>query len=707
VPAAVTLHVVAGPQAGAQHRFDEPTIAIAGRSRDCNVRLPNDEAHGAVSRMHCFLDVNPPSLRVRDFGSRNGTFVNGRLIGRREKAQSIEEGRKLSFPEIDLRDGDKVQIGTTVFEVRIQVPLACLSCGREASEAEARAASGPDWRCADCREKARGGSLILDGVLAGTRTCVRCGASVPGGGDLLRRGDVVCERCRNDTSSLLRDVLEAASGMFDPEAVRAAQAARAAAPTKVAPPTPAAPPSPAASPAPAPPPSPAPGPAPSTSPRPPSRGGRPAGFETFYRPRRSEPEAEPESRREASGRDSGLAGEPVVGRLDADASPEDADDVETFEPDEPVESGATQVWRATIDTHATHAPDAPPLSALEQVFAASPGLPSRPAAPSSGRPEAPPRPSPSTPPPPPPRARGGAPAGYLGTFAGYQLLRRLRPEEVTGTGEGYIARMGQDGEEVEVRVLLPRVAVSEGARRTFLEELAALKGLHHQNVLSVLGFGHVVGAFYVVYERLPGLSVDALVRARGALPVADATDVALQTLVALQYIHEKTRALHRDISARTVVVYRPGQDEPGPAADSAELPFGVERRVKVADAGLARAYRRAGLADPNMTGDCVGTPAFMPRQQLLNFKDMNPAHDVWAAAALLYYLLTGASPRSYASDADLWKVTLTEPPIPIRERRADVPQKLARVLDAALDDRKDLRYESAQSFAAALREGLW
>jgi len=34
------------------------------------------------------LDINPPDIRVRDFGSKNGTFVNGEKIGQREAYQT-------------------------------------------------------------------------------------------------------------------------------------------------------------------------------------------------------------------------------------------------------------------------------------------------------------------------------------------------------------------------------------------------------------------------------------------------------------------------------------------------------------------------------------------------------------------------------------------------------------------------------------------
>ncbi|MDF0552306.1 FHA domain-containing protein [Kamptonema sp. UHCC 0994] len=51
-----------------------------------------EENHRTISRYHCLLDINPPDIRVRDFGSKNGTFVNGKKIGQRQANQTPEEG---------------------------------------------------------------------------------------------------------------------------------------------------------------------------------------------------------------------------------------------------------------------------------------------------------------------------------------------------------------------------------------------------------------------------------------------------------------------------------------------------------------------------------------------------------------------------------------------------------------------------------------
>jgi hypothetical protein len=139
--AVVTLSVVEGSGSGTQYRYDERATAIVGRADDCDPRI-DDAGQMLVSRHHCLFDINPPDIRVRDFGSLNGTHVNGEEIGRREPGQTPEEGSRLMFRERDLVDGDRVKLGNTVFAVGITVPPPATQPGT-AMLAQCSACGGP------------------------------------------------------------------------------------------------------------------------------------------------------------------------------------------------------------------------------------------------------------------------------------------------------------------------------------------------------------------------------------------------------------------------------------------------------------------------------------------------------------------------------------------------------------------------------------
>jgi pSer/pThr/pTyr-binding forkhead associated (FHA) protein len=91
--AGATLLVCIGPMTGQRHIINDRLVL--GRSDACDVVLADDR----VSGRHCEVVPGPSGHRVRDLGSSNGTLVN---------AQKISEA--------DLRDGDLLQVGFTVFK---------------------------------------------------------------------------------------------------------------------------------------------------------------------------------------------------------------------------------------------------------------------------------------------------------------------------------------------------------------------------------------------------------------------------------------------------------------------------------------------------------------------------------------------------------------------------------------------------------------
>ena len=118
MPGRVTLTVTAGPLAGRVFSFERHDTFLFGRSPDCHAELAANDT--TASRHHFLLEANPPQARLRDLGSLNGTHVNGVKHGGRGRQESPEEAAGRRLPEVDLRDGDHIRVGATVFEVAIE-----------------------------------------------------------------------------------------------------------------------------------------------------------------------------------------------------------------------------------------------------------------------------------------------------------------------------------------------------------------------------------------------------------------------------------------------------------------------------------------------------------------------------------------------------------------------------------------------------------
>ena len=125
-------------------------------------------------------------------------------------------------------------------------------------------------------------------------------------------------------------------------------------------------------------------------------------------------------------------------------------------------------------------------------------------------------------------------------------------------------------------------------------------------------------------------------------------------------------------------------------------------RHGIGEYGLAKAFDMAGLSGHTCTGEVAGTPQFMPRQQVLKFKDLRPEADVWAMAAALYNMLTQHFPRHFPKGCDPWPTILETSAVPIRQRNPAIPPRLAEVIDHALVDDPEIGFKSAAEFKQAL-----
>ena len=110
--------------------------------------------------------------------------------------------------------------------------------------------------------------------------------------------------------------------------------------------------------------------------------------------------------------------------------------------------------------------------------------------------------------------------------------------------------------------------------------------------------------------------------------------------------------------------------------------------------------------DLTVTGNVAGTPVFMPREQVTNFKYVKPASDVWSMGATLYYMLTSRFPRDMRRGQDPMEAILHGQIVPVRKRDSSIPTKVAEVIDRALDNSAKNRYKDATEMRKALAKAL-
>ncbi|MDR1029133.1 MAG: protein kinase [Clostridiales Family XIII bacterium] len=285
-------------------------------------------------------------------------------------------------------------------------------------------------------------------------------------------------------------------------------------------------------------------------------------------------------------------------------------------------------------------------------------------------------------------------------YRGIELLGR------SGMGEVWRARNEQTGEEFAFKFMSMRGIPAETSKLYFLAEAILSGELKHPHIVRRVAFGEWETWYYVAQELCAGGNVNDLMRRSGGrLSEETATHIILQTLDALDFAHHaefvsangtiETGFIHRNIQPENILL-----------TDASDMP-----EVKISDFGLSKLYeltdkiKTENLIDPTGTGEFAGTAAFTPRVQIKYYKHAGPEADVWAAAATYYYMLTGLPPKDL-SYADKWRLALIEDAIPIRKRNPDLPQKLAKVIDAALVEDPKIGCQSAREFKERIEGAL-
>jgi serine/threonine-protein kinase len=253
-------------------------------------------------------------------------------------------------------------------------------------------------------------------------------------------------------------------------------------------------------------------------------------------------------------------------------------------------------------------------------------------------------------------------------------------------GVVYEAVREADGQRVAIKTVLPAVRPTEEEMKRFLREADVLRQLQHPHVVAFREVGEGGGVLFFVMDFVEGADAARLLKEHGPLPVGRAVGWTCQLLEALAHAHAKGY-VHRDIKPANLLVSR---------AAGREV-------VKLADFGLARAYQASALSGLTMTGSAGGTPAFMPPEQITDFRRVRPAADQYAAAATLYNLLSGR--LLYDGDpstVNLFLKVLQEEPVPLQQRRPDLPPALTAAVQRALARRPEDRFPDVGGLRQAL-----
>ena len=283
-----------------------------------------------------------------------------------------------------------------------------------------------------------------------------------------------------------------------------------------------------------------------------------------------------------------------------------------------------------------------------------------------------------------------------------QMLSHYRLIEKIGEGGMGVVWKAVDttlDRDVAIKVLPDAFAKDRERLARFQREAKLLASLNHANIATVHSVHETDGVRFLAMEFVDGEDL-AQRLARGAIPVEEALQIAVQMAEALEAAHD-TGVIHRDLKPANIRLTRDG-------------------KVKVLDFGLAKtlspdAVARSADGSPSISptvtsagtvaGVILGTAAYMSPEQARG-EPVDKRADVWAFGCVLFEMLTGRTTFKANTVSDtLASVLKVEPDWSLLP--ADVPHNLRRLLircvrkDAQqrLHDIADARIEIEETLA--------
>lgn len=285
-------------------------------------------------------------------------------------------------------------------------------------------------------------------------------------------------------------------------------------------------------------------------------------------------------------------------------------------------------------------------------------------------------------------------------FGGYDRLEVLGSG---GMGVVYLAEQRSTGRKVALKIIRPELLHLAKARRRFQREIEAVASLDDPGICTVYDAGEVAGVPYVAMRYVEGTSLAHLLHAipgagDGAAAPASSNLGMRSTrsgvMATVEFFERIARSLHTAHQAG--IVHR--DIKPG------NIMVDSEGDPVIVDFGLARAELGGEGDDLTMTGDQLGTPAYMsPEQVVPGTKPLDRRTDVYSLGVALYEALAGSHPFDTTTRQQLEaKILAGSAPDLCRQNRL-VPRDLRTVVATAMDVDADRRYQDAETFAEDLR----
>ncbi|MBN1348323.1 protein kinase [candidate division KSB1 bacterium] len=257
----------------------------------------------------------------------------------------------------------------------------------------------------------------------------------------------------------------------------------------------------------------------------------------------------------------------------------------------------------------------------------------------------------------------------------YEILEKIGEG---GMGVVYKARDTKLDRIVALKFLHSDLTGDPDAKARLIKEAQAAAKLDHPNICTVYEIDESDDLTFISMNYIEGKNLDDIL-ARGALPIDEALDIAIQIAAGVQNAHEHG-IIHRDIKSANIMVTDDGQ-------------------VKIMDFGLVKFIGKKKITK---SGTKLGTVSYMSPEQACG-EEVDHRTDIWSFGMVLYEMLTGHLPFRGELERTVMNAIINQHPEPFDKGDTDSPEYLKSIVAKCLVKDREQRYQSAGTILADLK----